>query len=282
MSAQVHALGPVRLEVHTGAQAGLATITLADPDRRNVMGPPMFDGLEAALLHLEALTAASRFHPLREAPPAGAVRVVLVRAMGSAFCSGFDLGLLADDPDPAQPLLASFLKRLAGCMRRLRALPSVNVAVVQGPALAGGCGLAMACDLAIGSMGAKFGYPVHAIGVSPAVSGPMLDARTGAGTARAMFEGGEIVDASNALRLGLLHRLANDDAGFAALVDETVTSLLAKGPHAVAATKRWLNDLDASVDPARAHAAMQASLSTVGDASGRALLLAAWNARRKG
>lgn len=282
MNTVAHALGPVRLEVHDGALAGLATITLADPDRRNVMGPPMFDGLEAALLHLEALTGATRFHPLREPPPEGAVRVVLVRALGTAFCSGFDLGLLADDPDPAQPLLASFLKRLAGCMRRLRALPSVNVAVVQGAALAGGCGLAMACDVAIGSSAAKFGYPVHAIGVSPAVSGPALDARAGSGTARAMFESGEILDAVTSARLGLLHRVAADEAALATLAQDTAEQLLSKGPHALAATKRWLQDLDASIDPARAAAALQASLSTVGDAAGRELLRSAWNARRKG
>ncbi len=281
MSAATHALGPVRLEVHDGTLRGLATVTLADPDRRNVMGPPLFDGLEAALLHLEALTAATRFHPLRETPPTDAVRVVMVRAAGSAFCSGFDLGLLADDPDPAQPLLASFLKRLAGCMRRLRALPSVNVAVVQGPALAGGCGLAMACDLVVGSPAARFGYPVHAIGLSPAVSGPMLDARVGSGVTRAMFQSGEILDAAAAMRTGLLHRLSVDDAGLDAAVMETAAALLAKGAHALAATKRWLNDLDASVDPARAAIALQASLGTTGDPAGRERLRTVWNARRK-
>jgi enoyl-CoA hydratase/carnithine racemase len=53
-----HRFGPVRLLLHTGDLAGLATITLADPARRNTMGPPMFDGLEAAILQLEAATAA--------------------------------------------------------------------------------------------------------------------------------------------------------------------------------------------------------------------------------
>ena len=129
--------GPVRLHRHDGALADAASIVLADPARRNVMGPPMFDGLEAAILQLEALTAAGRFHPFTEQPPADAVRVVLVRGEGSAFCAGFDLGLLAEDPDPAQPLLASFLKRLGACVRRLRALPATSVSVVQGAALAG-------------------------------------------------------------------------------------------------------------------------------------------------
>jgi len=282
MSAAVQAFGPVTLEVHDGALAGLATITLADPDRRNTMGPPMFDGLEAAILQLEALTAASRFHPLSEPPPPGAVRVVRVRALGTAFCAGFDLGLLADDPDPAQPLLASFLKRLAGCTRRLRALPAVSVAVVQGPALAGGCALVMACDLSIGCPATRLGYPVHAIGLSPAVSGPVLDARIGSGAARAILLGGELMEGERALQLGLLHRLAPDTGSLAALADDLAASLLAKGPHALAATRRWLHDLDRSIDPARGAHALGASLSGVGGDESRTMLRAAWNARRKG
>lgn len=282
MSASVFVFGPVTLEVHDGPLAGLATITLADPDRRNTMGPPMFDGLEAAILQLEAATAANRFHPLNEPPPPGAVRVVRVRALGTAFCAGFDLGLLADDPDPTQPLLASFLKRLAACTRRLRALPAVSVAIVQGPALAGGCALVMACDLAIGCPASRLGYPVHAIGLSPAVSGPVLDARAGSGAARAIFLSGELVEGERALHLGLLHRLAPDATALAALGDELVVSLLAKGPHALAATKRWLHDLDRSIDPTRGAHALAASLSGVGGAESRTMLQAAWNARRKG
>jgi methylglutaconyl-CoA hydratase len=281
MRAEHHALGPVTLEIHDGPLDGLATITLADPDRRNTMGPPMFDGLEASILHLEARTAASRFHPMHEAPPRDSVRVIRVRALGPAFCAGFDLGLLADDPDPAQPLLASFLKRLAGCMRRLRALPAVSVAEVQGPALAGGCGLVVACDLALGCPESRLGYPVHAIGLSPAVSGVMLDARVGSGTTRHMFESGEILPGQQAHALGLLHQIAPDAASLPSLVDGMVASLLAKGPHALAATKRWLQELDRSIDPAQGGAALAASLSGVGSAESSGLLRSVWSARRK-
>ena len=93
-----HRFGPVRLLLHTDDLAGLATITLADPARRNTMGPPMFDGLEAAILQLEAATAASRFHPLHEAPPASAVRVVLLQGEGSAFCAGLAAASAASNP----------------------------------------------------------------------------------------------------------------------------------------------------------------------------------------
>lgn len=281
MRSERHALGPVTLELHEGGLDGLATLTLGDPDRRNTMGPPMFDGLEAAILHLEARTGASRFHPLHEPPPADTVRVIHVRALGPAFCAGFDLGLLADDPDPSQPLLASFLKRLAGCMRRLRALPAVSVAEVQGPALAGGCGLVVACDLAIGCPDAKFGYPVHAIGLSPAVSGVMLDARVGSGAARRMFESGEILDARQALDCGLLHRVAPDATTLPMLAQETVRALLAKGPRALAATRRWLLELDRSIDPTAGTAALAASLRGVGSDESNTMLRRAWAARRK-
>jgi methylglutaconyl-CoA hydratase len=265
LKAERHALGPVTLEVHDGALAGLATITLADPDRRNTMGPPMFDGLEAAILHLEARTGASRFNPLQEAPPSDVVRVVRLRGLGSAFCAGFDLGLLADDPDPAQPLLNSFLRRLAGCMRRLRALPAVSVAVVQGPALAGGCGLVVACDVAIGCPASRLGYPVHAIGLSPAVSGVMLAARVGAGAARRM----------------LLQRFAPTMDALDTHAETLVRELLTKGPRALAATKRWLQQLDQSIDPGPGADALAASLGGVGSPESRTMLRQAWESRRK-
>ncbi len=281
MKAERHALGPVTLEVHDGALAGLATVTLADPDRRNTMGPPMFDGLEAAILHLEARTGASRFNPLQQAPPDDVVRVIRLRGLGPAFCAGFDLGLLADDPDPTQPLLASFLKRLAGCMRRLRALPAVSVAIVQGPALAGGCGLVVACDLAIGCPASRLGYPVHAIGLSPAVSGVMLAARVGAGAARRMFESGEILDGEAAHRIGLLQRLAPTVESLDAHADGLVNELLSKGPRALAATKRWLQQLDRSIDPSPASDALAASLRSVGSPESNAMLRQVWESRRK-
>ena len=280
-SGEVQVWGPVSLLRHADELAGAATVTLRDPGRRNVMGPPMFDGLEAAILVLEQLTAAGRFHPFTESPPTDAVRVVLLRGEGSAFCSGFDLGLLAQDPDPAQPLLASFLRRLAGCVRRLRALPATSVAVVQGPALAGGCALAMACDLTLACPEARLGYPVHGIGLSPAVSGPVLAARVGAGTARTLFMSGEIVDGGRAHDLGLAHRLAPDPASLESMVAVVAMDLLSKGPRALAATRRWLLDLDRSIEASPCARALEASLATTGSADGREMLRAAWTQRNR-
>jgi enoyl-CoA hydratase/carnithine racemase len=273
--------GPVRLQWHDGPLRGAATITLADPDRRNVLGPPMFDGLEASILQLEACTAAARFNPMHEPPPADAVRVVLLQGAGRAFCAGFDLGLLAQDPDPAQPLLALFLKRLAGCTRRLRALPATSVACVQGAALAGGCALAMACDLAVATHDAQLGYPVHAIGLSPAVSGTVLDARAGSGVMRSLFMGGETVDGARAHALGLVQGLVPDTAALTVHAQALACTLLAKGPRALAVTRRWLQTLDQAIDPDRVAAALGASMSTVGSAEGASLLRRVWTERTR-
>jgi methylglutaconyl-CoA hydratase len=273
--------GPVRLQRHDGPLRGAATITLADPDRRNVLGPPMFDGLEACILQLEACTAASRFNPMHEPPPADAVRVVLMQGQGPAFCAGFDLGLLAQDPDPAQPLLASFLRRLAGCVRRLRALPATSVACVQGAALAGGCALAMACDLTVATHDARLGYPVHAIGLSPAVSGTVLDARAGSGAMRAIFVSGEIVDGARAQAMGLVQGLVPDEAALAAHAQDLAGTLLSRGPRALAVTRRWLQALDHAIDPDRVAAALHASMSTVGSAEGVSLLRKVWTERTR-
>jgi len=275
------AWGPVRLQLHDGPLRGAATITLADPDRRNVLGPPMFDGLEASILQLEACTASARFNPMHEPPPTDAVRVVLLQGQGRAFCAGFDLGLLAQDPDPAQPLLASFLKRLAGCVRRLRALPATSVACVQGAALAGGCALAMACDLAVATHDARLGYPVHTIGLSPSVSGTVLDARAGSGATRALFMSGEILDGERAHASGLVQGLVPDVTALSSRARELASTLLSKGPRALAVTRRWLQTLDQAIDPDRVAAALAASMSTVGSAEGGSLLRKVWTERTR-
>jgi len=276
-----HVYGPVRLHLYHKDRAGLATITLSDPRRRNALGPAMFDGLETTILQLEALTAATRFHPFHQAPPSDAVRVIILQAEGSSFCAGFDIALLVDDPDQQQPLLASFLRRLAGCVRRLRALPAVSIASVQGSALAGGCALAAACDLAVASPDARFGYPTHAIGLSPAVSGPVLNARVGSGSTRSMLLGGTTMDATAALRCGLVCTCAPSNESLAEIVMEMACKLLNKAPHALAATKRWLQDLDHSIDPTNAKSALDASLITVGSDDSRRMLREGWLSRQK-
>ena len=203
-------------------------ITLADAQRRNALGAAMFDALEGALS--EACSRAG----------SGESHVLLLRAEGSAFCAGFDLASCVSDA----ATLESFIRRLSGVIVALRSMPAVVVAQVQGAALAGGCAMLTGCDIVWAAERATFGYPVHRIGISPAVSLPTLVPALGAGSARELALLGEPVSAARAHQLGLVHRLHADPDALAAATDALAASLAAKGPVALRETKRWLSRLD--------------------------------------
>lgn len=223
----------------------IVSLTLNDPDKRNAMSAAMFDALEARL---------------REAAHVGSVHVLHIRANGKAFCAGFDLAAAVDEP----ALLESFIHRLSGVIRFLRRSPMVVIAEVQGAALAGGCAMLSGCDLVMASPGAKFGYPVHALGISPAVTIPTLSQMIGDGAARSLLLGGRIISANEAENIGLVTRISATDES---LADETRTlcdTIANHGPSALAATKQWINELDGSLDDARfdAPTASSARLAT--------------------
>ena len=119
-------------------------------------------------LHLPALHDVANDH---------SIHIVLLRGEGRAFCAGFDLPAALEQPD----LMEQFIERLSGTLRAVRRLPHVVVAAVQGGAIAGGCALVTACDFVMASPDAKFGYPVHRLGISPAVTIPTLQQTMGPG-----------------------------------------------------------------------------------------------------
>lgn len=217
---------PARLEI--GSDARVMSLTLADAPRRNALGVPMFDALERALAQADARARAGQSH------------VLLLRAEGSAFCAGFDLGACVDDASA----LESFIHRLSGAIVSLRAMPAVVVAQVQGAALAGGCAILTGCDIVCAAERATFGYPVHRIGISPAVSLPTLVPALGPGAARELALLGEPVSATRAMQLGLVHRLHADPESLASAAGALVASIADKGPVALRETKRWLSRLD--------------------------------------
>lgn len=209
--------------VQVDLEPRVATITLDDPERRNALSDGMFTALEGAIAAVERHEEGM---------------VVRLRGRGEAFCAGFDLEACVADEE----LAASFIRRLSGLLRSLRRLRQVVVAEVRGPALAGGCALLSACDFVCVAESAQLGYPVHRIGISPAVSLPTLMASIG-GAARPFQLSGDLVDGRTALAMGLATHCSADPAADA---DALCARLLEKGPHALAATKRWLNELDGS------------------------------------
>lgn len=230
-------------------------VTLSRPEKRNALSPAMLAELLAAA---------------RETP--AAARAVLLRGEGATFCAGFDLSLCRDD-DRA---LGAMLSGLSEAVRALRRLDQPVVCAAQGAAVAGGCALLGGCDFAITNDGAKLGYPVVPLGLSPAVSAPSLANLVGVGRARELLLNPVLVDGVTAARIGLVHRCVatSDEVGTAA---RALAEMLASKPSAgVVATKRWLNELDGSDRNRAMDAALAASLSLDGGEEQRAMLPRAW------
>ena len=202
----------------------VARVMLRDPARRNAFDETALRALAAALREARALCDARN-----------GVDVVVLAGEGAAFSSGFDLATCAEDPRRVEPLLSL----LSDCVRALREMPAPVVARVQGAALAGGCALLTGCDFVVVAPDAQLGYPVHRIGISPAVSVPSLFSRMGP-AARALMLSGEIVDGARAFTGGLATHLSADPSTLDAEVDALVERLLAKGPQALRATKAWI------------------------------------------
>lgn len=215
-------------QVSLRIEDGVATLSLQRPDARNALSLELIEALERSVATVAASTDA---------------RVLLLRGEGKAFCAGMDLrGVLHDANRMGQMLHG--LARTSLAIRRL-SIPAV--ACVRGAAIGGGCGLMVACDLAITHPECRCGYPEVDLGICPAVVAPLLMRRIGAGRARAMLLTGGVVDGTEAHRLGLATHLAPEaelDAAALALA----AKLRAGGPNALATTKRWLGELESELD----------------------------------
>lgn len=266
-------------ENEAGARV-VATITLNNPDRRNALDTDMFNALEIALVDIQKYST---------------IRVVVVRASGPSFCAGFNLHAVANDASQAQPVLADYLHRLHHCIDIITQLHAITIAAVSGPALAGGCALVSACDFVIATTDAKFGYPTHAIGLSPAISGPTLSSHMGLGAARELLLGGELISGARAFELGFASHLAgatpvhnnvpdqvpphNFDSALAQETSRLTEILLAKGPRALLTTKQWLQQLDPLSHRTHRASALSASLSGVGGGESIDRVAAIWKKR---
>ena len=210
----------------SGVTGELATITLNRPEKRNAISTEMIDELLAALDEAES----------------GAVRVVVVTGAGKAFCSGMDLDALkaVSSQSPEQNLEDS--RRVARLFRRLYSFPKPLIAAVNGPAIAGGCGIATLCDFTLAVPEATFGYSEVRIGFIPAIVSVFLIRQIGEKRARDLLLTGRILEAEEAHQIGVVTEVV--PAG--ALVDrarELAATLIAASPTSLLLTKRLLGHL---------------------------------------
>lgn len=207
---------------------GVASITLNRPDKRNALNDALIAEIKRGLVN------ASRDE---------SVRVIVISGAGKDFCSGADLSALqkiaqasvSDNAEDARSLLELFVQ--------IRQIRVPVIAAVRGRALAGGCGLATACDIVLASGTARFGYPEVKIGFVPAMVLAILRRNVSEKRAFELITRGEEIDARYAKEVGLVNQVFSDET-----FDEDVKAYLRRfsevSSMAVALTKSLLYQVD--------------------------------------
>lgn len=209
-------------------QGGILTGTLNRPEKRNALDTALIDALYAFLDRADLDAEA---------------RVVALRGAGADFCSGMDLGELLASADDTLEQNRDAALRFGGLFVRMRALPKTIVAVVRGRALAGGCGLATACDVVLAAESARFGYPEVQRGFVPAIVLNMLKRAVGEKVAFDLATTGRTLTADEAAAIGLVSRTF-EDADFEEQTADVLRTLAGISASSLAFTKRLFYQLD--------------------------------------
>jgi methylglutaconyl-CoA hydratase len=204
-------------------KGGVATLTLNRPEKRNALSPRMIDDLLVALQEIET----------------GLARVAIITGTGKAFCSGLDLEALRLLAGQSIEQSLADSRLFANLLYRIYSFPKPIIAAVNGPAIAGGCGIATVADFTLAAPEAKFGYTEVKIGFLPAIVSVFLRRQTGDKIARDLLISGRIIDAAEAHRIGLVTEVVAPDE-LTARSQEFAGILLAASPTSITRTKRLL------------------------------------------
>ena len=207
---------------------GVGRITLARPEKKNALDRPMADEIVQAL---ESLASAA------------GTRVVLNDAEGDDFCAGADLEALESLVGAVREAQLEDARALGRVFTTIRQLPVPVVAAVRGRALAGGAGLATACDLVLAHPDASFAYPEVRIGFVPAMVMTILLRIVPERQAFDLAITGRSVSAGEAEKLGLVSRVLADEP-FGAKVDEICEAIARSPREAVRRTKKLFYELE--------------------------------------
>jgi enoyl-CoA hydratase len=216
--------------------AGVVRLTISRPKALNALNSDVLAELERVLADLEARDD---------------LRAVLITGAGEkSFVAGADIAeMRGKTPEEAR----DFARQALATFKRLETLPVPTVALVNGFCLGGGCELALACDWAVASDNAIFGQPEVLLGVIPGFGGTQrLPRRVGPAMAIDLCTTGRKIDATEALRIGLVNRVM-PQAELEAYAEELTKQLGGNGPQSVRAAKQAIHDgMDQDLDSALA------------------------------
>jgi methylglutaconyl-CoA hydratase len=206
-------------------ERGVASLSINRPDIHNAFDDELIQRL------LQALEAV-------EADPSA--RILVLRSEGKSFSAGADLRWMRRMADYSEEESRADALELATLMQRLNRFSKPTIARVQGAAFGGGVGLVACCDMAVGTVNARFSLSEVRLGLIPAVISPYVVAAIGERAARRYFQTAERFDAEAARRLGLLHEVVTDTEQLDRTIDGLIENLLKGGPRALAAAKELI------------------------------------------
>jgi len=224
-------------------EGSVRVLTMNRPDKRNALNDELIAGLKDALL---------------EADADGGVKCIVIRGAGKDFCSGADLSALQKIANASHEENLEDARSLGELYKLIRRVRRPVIAGVQGRALAGGCGLAMACDLIVASNNAKFGFPEVKIGFVPAMVAAIVRRNMSERRAFATLTLCEEMTAHDLHKAGLIHLVSEgaDEADFETTLAAVTDRYASLSASAVQMTKRLLYDIDhLSFDAAIEHGA---------------------------
>jgi methylglutaconyl-CoA hydratase len=212
-------------------------VTLARPERHNAFDAALIAELTEAFADV------------------GDARAVVLAGDGPSFCAGADVEWQRSSIDLSFDENVEDAHRLYRMCETIDRCPAPVVARIHGHALGGGCGLAACSDIAVAAPDTVFGFTEVKLGIIPAVVSPFVLQKIGP-HARRYFLTGERFDAQTALRIGLVHEVADD---LDAAVERIVSELLSSGPQAVREAKRLVREHPGGDETARIAARMRTS-----------------------
>ncbi|MFV1987702.1 MAG: enoyl-CoA hydratase/isomerase family protein [Gemmatimonadota bacterium] len=216
------------IEIDIDEKRGINRILLDRPDQRNALNLALVAELKEAL----ALAAAD-----------DRIRVIALGGNGPDFCAGADLREIQAAVEEGVMASLGDAESLGELFLLMRRLEKPIVAMVHGRALAGGCGLATACDLVLATESASFGYPEVKLGFVPAMVMAILRRNLGEKRAFELIATGDSITAEAAAEWGLVNRVFAD-ADFEASADTFLADLASRSATGLALSKRLLNVTD--------------------------------------
>lgn len=211
-------------------ESQIRILTLDRPDKRNALNDELIADLKAALSDADADES---------------VKCIVIRGAGKDFCSGADLSALQKIAGASYEENLKDARSLGELFELIRRVRVPVIAAVHGRALAGGCGLATACDIVIATNTARFGYPEVKIGFVPAMVAAILRRNLGEKKSFELLTQGFEYSAEDALSLGLINAIFDED-GFDDAALEYASVYTKVSGSAVAMTKRLLYGIDGS------------------------------------